>query len=244
MTPSPCTRFLRPDDLDALIRLERRQWSEQQAADEEALRQRIDNHAGLCVGAFCPATGEALASLFMKPVDLTDIRNASSWADCSAPSRGSAPAAPSRLFGISLTSVDPRAAASVFEFFWPYALKQGYREIYLGSPIPGLRRALADDPTLGVEDYVYSRREQWPRDAQLRYYYQKGFREIVAVLPNYFPHQQSLDYGVLLRGKVPLSRWCFLWKVMPFGMLRWVLGRIAGMGKRDARPVVRGGAGA
>lgn len=227
------------------MRLERRQWDALQAADESALRQRIDKYAGLCVGAFCPSTGEALASLFMRPVDLDDIRNASSWADCSAPRRSSAPGSSSRLFGISLTSVDPRAAASVFEFFWPYALKHGYREIYLGSPIPGLRRALADDPALGVEDYVYSRREQWPRDAQLRYYYRKGFREIVAVLPNYFPHQQSLDYGVLLRGKVPLSRLCFLWKVMPLGLLQRVLGWIAGIGKKiPGRPAVRGGAGA
>lgn len=227
------------------MRLERRQWDALQAADEAALRQRIDKYAGLCVGAFCPSTGEALASLFMKPVDLNDIRNASSWADCSAPSRSAASGASSRLFGISLTSVDPRAAASVFEFFWPYALKHGYREIYLGSPIPGLRRALAANPALVVEDYVYSRREQWPRDAQLRYYYRKGFREIVAVLPNYFPHQQSLDYGVLLRGKVPLSRLCFLWKVMPLGLLQRVLGWIASIGKKvPQRPAVRGEAGA
>lgn len=226
------------------MRLEQRQWNEQQAADETTLRQRIDKYTGLCVGAFCPNTGEALASLFMKPVDAKDIRNASSWADCSAPSRGAKAGASSRLFGISLTSVDPRAAASVFEFFWPYALKRGYREIYLGSPIPGLKQALADDPALGVEAYVYSRREKWPRDAQLRYYYKKGFREIVAVLPNYFPHQQSLDYGVLLRGKIPLSRLCLLWKLMPFGLLQWVLGRIAGIGKKTpGQPALRGEAG-
>ena len=111
MIQSPCTRFLRPDDLAALMRLERRQWDERQAADESALRQRIDQYAGLCVGAFCPSTGEALASLFMKPVDINDIRNASSWADCSAPSRSSVSGASSRLFGIRRARGGAGAAA-------------------------------------------------------------------------------------------------------------------------------------
>lgn len=38
--------------MGALQRLERQRWTDDQAADEAALRQRIETHPGLCVGAF------------------------------------------------------------------------------------------------------------------------------------------------------------------------------------------------
>jgi len=85
------------------------------------------------------------------------------------------------------------------------ALKRGWRYIYLGSPVPGLRDWMAARPEGHVEDYVHARRRGLPLDPQLRYYASRGFDRIVSIKRDYFPHERSLDYGVLLRGTVPLS---------------------------------------
>jgi len=224
----PCTRpraavarLLRPGDIPALLRLERRQWTEGQAADAAELLLRIKAHPELCVGAFCSASGEALASLFMKPVRREQIVQARSWKDCARIVDAETEAPPTRsLFGISLTSVDPQAAWSLIGFFWPRALKQGWRDIYLGSPIPGLKRALQWERQLVVEHYARARRGGLPQDPQLRYYHRRGFREIVAVRPGYFPHEDSLDHGVLLRGQIPLARLWPLWRRLPLPLLQ------------------------
>ncbi|MDA8445689.1 hypothetical protein [Paracidovorax valerianellae] len=214
----PRARFLGVEDIPQLMQLEARQWTTEQAADERVLRDRILAHPDLCAGAFCPQTGQALASLFMKPISRDAVVAARSWRDCAAqPLR----AEPTRsLFGISLTSVDPQAACQLIRFFWPHALRQGWRDIYLGSPVPGLRRALQNGRATDAHAYVHARRSGLPVDAQLRYYHRKGFREIVGVRPDYFPHSDSLDHGVLLRGAVPLAGAWPLWRRVPFALLR------------------------
>lgn len=214
----PQARFLGLEDIPQLMQLEARQWTAEQAADESALRDRILAHPDLCVGAFCPQTGQALASLFMKPVCRDAVAASRSWQDCAAQSLR-APHTRS-LFGISLTSVDPQAACQLIRFFWPHALRQGWQDIYLGSPVPGLRRALQEGRAPDAHAYVHSRRSGLPVDAQLRYYHRKGFREIVGVRPDYFPHFDSLDHGVLLRGRIPLAGAWPLWRVVPFTLLR------------------------
>ena len=233
------TRFLAVHDIPALLQLERRQWEAHQAASAEALRQRIEQHPRLCLASFCPSSGEALASLFMRPISQQEIQQARTWTDCSV-GASPGPSAQRRysLFGISLTSVEPQAALALFDFFWPHALKNGWCDIYLGSPIPGLQRALAADPQLNVHTYVHAKRGGLPRDTQLRYYHRKGFQQIVSVLPNYFPHQASLNHGVLLRGQVPLSRWNPLWSLLPMEVLQallkglvWLSGVQAGRAK-------------
>ena len=42
---------------------------------------------------------------------------------------------------------------------------------------------------------------------------------VVGVIPGYFPHERSLDYGVLLRGTIPLSTLGPIWRRLP---LRWI----------------------
>lgn len=219
-------RFLTDDDIPALLQLESRQWTQVQAASAYALNARLFAHPDLCVGVFHSRTGEALASLFMKPIVHSEVLRARCWDDCAADGRLNSASGTSCLFGISLTSVDPQAVEALFDFFWPYALKNNWREIYLGSPVPGLKRALDSEPALDAQTYVLSRRNGLPRDPQLRYYYQKGFTDIVAVLPDYFPHAESLDYGVLIKGAVPLSTFSVVWKHMPFGAIQALLFRI------------------
>lgn len=213
-------RFLTLEDVPVLLRLESRQWTQVQAASACTLYARLLAHPDLCVGAFDTRTGEALASLFMRPIGHADALRARCWEDCAADDRPNSADNTNCLFGISLTSVDPRAVEALFEFFWPHALKNNWREIYLGSPVPGLKRALACEPGLDVATYVHSRRNGLPLDPQLRYYHQKGFTDIVAVLPDYFPHAASLDYGVLIKGAVPLSRYFVIWKHIPLGAIQ------------------------
>lgn len=217
------TRFLRPADVPALLVLEARQWSRAQAADAATLNKRIEAYPQLCVGVFRACSGEALASLFMKPTTREAIAQARCWS--SSAELGDLTARhdsrPVRsLFGVSLTSVHSEAAWSLLRFFWPYALRLGCREIYLGSPMPGLRHARQRHQQISAEAYAHTRRGGLPLDPQLRYYHSKGFREIVAVRPGYFPHEASLDHAAVLRGRVPLAGLAPLWRHVPLPMLQ------------------------
>lgn len=209
---TPLARLLTLRDLPALQDLEREKWDEVQAATQCDMQARIDAHPHLSIGAFCPRTGKLLASLFLKPTAPDFWRYAATWQDCtSMPS----PHRTTSLFGISLSSRDPAGVDAILRFFWPRALKGGWRDIYLGSPIPGLRDWLQRHPGGTAGEYVARKRGGLPADPQLRYYHQQGFKELVCVRPDYFPHDGSLDHGVILRGRVPLSSLTPVWRTLP-----------------------------
>lgn len=197
-------RFLRLDDIEQLMVLENKKWTEEQAARPEDMARRIETYPRFCFGAFSSTTGEALASLFVKPMSQDKIRAANTWADC-AKAEDKAPAGTLTLFGISLTSIDEIAVNAIVEFFMPLALQGGWQEIYLGSPLPGLRAWKRQNPDTPIEDYVYARHNNRPLDPQLYYYHEKGFTHIEACKPNYFPHERSLDYGAVIRADLSLS---------------------------------------
>jgi hypothetical protein len=219
-------RFLTHRDIPALLELEHEKWNDNQAASQSALRARINTHPDLSLGAFCVRTGRIQASLFMKPVQPDFHQYAKTWEECA-----SAPAAASRhaLFGISLSSRNQAGVDALLRFFWPYALHRGYRHIYLGSPIPGLADWLQANPHGRVEDYVSARRSGLPLDPQLRYYHGRGFDRIVALKPAYFPHERSLDHGVLLRGTVPLSSLAPMWRAFPLRIVQRMTKPLAAM---------------
>ena len=205
-------RLLTPGDLPALLELEHEKWNAGQAASRAQLLARIEAHPELAMGAFCVRTGKLLASLFLKPVPDDFERDADTWQACVA-------AVPPRntrsLFGISLSSRDTAGVEALFAFFWPRALTRGWRYVYLGSPVPGLRAWRQRHPHASVDDYVYRRHGGRPFDPQLRYYHRRGFTKIVGVKRDYFPHERSLDYGVLLRRTVPLSLLAPVWQRLP-----------------------------
>jgi hypothetical protein len=212
----PYARLLTPNDLPVLMELEHEKWEVRQAASQADLLARIEAYPELALGAFCSRTGRLLASLFLKPVPDDFAQHADTWQDCvdaHAPSESTA------LFGISLSSRDAAGVTALFAFFWPRALKRGWRHVYLGSPVPGLRAWLKRNPQGRVEDYVHARRAGRPLDPQLRYYRGRGFGKIVGVMPGYFPHERSLDYGVLLRGTIPLSTLAPIWRRLP---MKWI----------------------
>lgn len=213
-------RHLAIGDIPTLLELERAKWETAQAADAGTLARRILACPELSIGAFCHTSGRALASLFMCPVNPAIFSAPTRWEY--AASGGDAAAGSRSLFGISLSSSSAQAADGIFHFFYPRALKAGWREVYLGSPIPGFFRARLADPALPVWRYVHDRKRfhpHLPRDPQLAYYYRKGFREIVSIQQDYFPHPASLDYGVILRCAIPLSQPRPLWRITPMRVL-------------------------
>lgn len=210
------------DDIAELLVLEKKQWAIDQVPSAEDLKTRITDFPELSIGAFCLHTGRALASLFMKPTDPISWQGKTlNWNE-SLQHRTARSSNTAYLFGISLTSVNAIATMAIFEFFYPIALKKGYKKIYIGSPLPGLHNALKKNSQLSIKDYVYKKRpgDKKPLDPQLHYYYNKGFHKIVAIARNYFPHEKSMDYGVILCGKIPLSTLSFFWQHVPIEYLQ------------------------
>jgi hypothetical protein len=218
-------RWLEATDVAALLELEQQQWQTHQAASAQTLLQRIRLNPHLSIGAFCSDTGAALCSLFMKPMTEDEVAALHQGKDWSACADGSARPSrelrkPRSLFGISLTSADHRAVRQVMAFFYPHALRAGWRRIYLGSPMPGLAEAVRREPSLTAAEYAPRRRGRQPLDPQLRYYHRHGFKTLLAVQPGYFPHAESLDHGAILMGRVPLARLHPLWRSLPAACVR------------------------
>ncbi len=218
------TRFLRLGDVPALLDLERKQWTDEQSATAQDFQTRIQANPLLCGGAFCAETGELMASLFCKPTSAEQWVRPSDWAKSAALDLacGEKNRRTGALFGISLTSVDPDAAMQLIAFAYLYSVKRGDREVYLGSPMPGLRRHLERNPGASPLAYARSTRGGLPLDPQLRYYHGKGFNELVAVVPDYFPHEASCDYGAVIKTRVPHSWLHPLMRHVPTSLLRWL----------------------
>jgi hypothetical protein len=211
-------RIIDHADIDRLLLLERHVWTAEQAASAGDMARRIERHPEFCIAAFCPDTGQALASLFARPTCRVALSRAENWVECAS---GDVPDGRyDALFGISLSSRDPQAAKGIFEYIWPVLLKNGVKTAYLGSPIPGLRRWLEENPDGKVADYVHAKQRGMPLDRQLRYYATRGFTEIIDIKPDYFPHEESLDYGVMIAAKVPLSDLTFATRWVPLGVLK------------------------
>lgn len=218
------TRYLEIKDVTALLDLEKSKWDSHQAADSATLLQRINAYPELCIGTFCVHTGKAVASLFMRPINPAVFIAPTQWEIAANLSHKTGVPVESRsLFGISLSSNSAAAVNEIFRFFYPRALKAGWRDIYLGSPIPGYQNACQKNPELTAWEYVHKKKKtcsREPFDAQLAYYYKKGFRRIVSIQANYFPHDQSLNYGVILHGVIPFSAPKKLWQSIPFPVIK------------------------
>jgi hypothetical protein len=192
-------RVLVPEDIDRLMVLEKTKWTADQATTGEEMLRRIAAYPRTSIGAFSRVTGEALVSLFVKPVTAQRLAAADTWADC-AQIELPLPRDTSLAFGISLSSVDADAVPAVLGFACSRLLESGFTHVYLGSPLPGLRAWRSAHPDTPVAEYVFATHDGIPRDPQLRYYYGKGFSSVESCKPDYFPHEESLDYGAVIRG--------------------------------------------
>jgi hypothetical protein len=145
---------------------EEQKWTSEQRATPGVLRQRIKAYPDHRVGAFSQDSGKAIASLFVKQILKAVLERAETWAECAEVEEVSE--SPT-LFGISLTSLDGDAADSVMSTYVAPAVQQGRTELFLGSPVPGLRAWRAKNPSLPVEEY--------------------GCRNIEACKPDYSHHE-------------------------------------------------------
>ncbi len=232
-------RLLRPDDVERLMVLERAKWTAEQATTEAELLARIRTWPTLSAGVFAAGSGEALVSVFLKPVTEQALTTATTWAELA---RVEPPDPAARdLFGISLSSIDADAVDALDERMWPVLLKGGWRYIYLGTPLPGLRSWRRRHPDADVAEYVHGTRNGLPLDPQLRYYRSKGHHEIVAVHAGYFPHEASLDHGATIRRRVPGSGLAPLWRRLPLPV-QTGLTRVALAARRSPRGRAAAGA--
>ncbi len=218
-------RKLSLNDIDKLIILEKKKWLENQLPNKITLATRINAYPELSFGAFCSVNNDALASLFLKPTNLNIFRNSDkvTWESCSKITEESLNTTYKYLFGISLTSICPEATDKIFAYFYGYLLKENYRSVLLGSPIPGYQKALEKEANLCVYEYVNRKspsKPKLPYDPQLRYYYKRGFHHIISIQPDYFPHENSKDYGVILEGHIPLRELGFIWRHLPQSLLQ------------------------
>jgi hypothetical protein len=198
-------RYLVPSDLDQLIALENKKWEESQAASKETLLKRIKKYPQLSIGAFDKNDESLKASLFMKPITKSDLQTKYSWDEFAECGDETIDEHTQMLFGTSLSSCEPSAVQAILHFFLPQAIKGGWQQIYLGLPIPGFQRWLLSHPQGSVHEYVHSTRRGLPLDPQLRHYHKMGFKKILAIKPDYFPHEGSLNNGVFISADIPLS---------------------------------------
>ncbi|WP_062209335.1 hypothetical protein [Streptomyces sp. NBRC 109706] len=193
-------RLLRADDVERLMVLERTKWTDDQATSRAEMLRRIAAYPSFSVGAFSLPTGDALVSVFTKPITAERLAGARTWEDCALVEP--LPDNPELAFGISLSSVDADAVLPTFALGCRQLRAAGMRRVHLGSPLPGLRAWKAAHPDAPVADYVFEKRDGVPRDPQLRYYFRKGFTRIEACRPDYFPHAASLDYGAVISANI------------------------------------------
>lgn len=107
------------------------------------------------------------------------------------------------LYGISLSvhySMNGKklGAALVSQCFL-YMIAKRKAGIFTGSRIPMFKNYRKDHPEANAEDYIQLRRGEKFYDYELNLYHQTGLSPVnVKVIPDFFPDEDSLNYGVLI----------------------------------------------
>jgi len=210
-------------DVKRMVVLEKEVWGES-AADEEKIVSRIK---------IFPA-GNIIAERDRKIVgyvsfqyvdDITWVKNFS-WSEITDNGRIAKSHKPSGeyIYGVNL-SVNHSAngiglgTALVLQG-WVDMILKNKKGSFIGSRIPNFKAYKSAHPEIDVETYINLRRHGQPLDYELRLYGQEGLLP-VKVLPNYFPDDDSLDYGVLVYRKNPF----YNWPLRKF--LAWAIAKIA-----------------
>ncbi len=214
-------------DLRSLEALEIKKWG-QNGASLNLLNSRIANSPNFSWAVF-DDKNEALASCFVMGSSHEKILNSKSWFEST--DNGTAKTHDSEAkvwFGISLSGDHPPAVDLLLKEVCANLFRQGVQSVYLGAPIPGYSFWKEFNPKGSVEDYVHSfkivRRKKIYRDPLINYYCQLGFK-IVKVLPDYFPHEKSDDFGVLIRLDNPLAKLAPILRQLNKSTLHWILNR-------------------
>jgi len=186
-------RPARQDDLPSMLILEKIAWGTQ-GASAEMLESRIRVFpAGQIVAL---TEREVVGYLSFQRVDAlcADTRSWGQLTDEGTIRRSHMPEG-EYLFGVNL-SVSPGHPGVGLQLQlagWRMGIEHRVRGCFLGSRVPGY--SMVSD-RYSIEKWVHGKNSK-SKDKMVRYYQGAGFR-VVALVPNYFPDPESLNYGVLM----------------------------------------------
>lgn len=195
-------RHLLESDMPELLRLEQEKWGPQ-SATRKMLVSRLTLLQGYCWGAF--RDDVLVSSLFCMRRSEVSILEARTWAQaCDNGLATSHDVSQRAIFGISLTGSDLKGTRAILERLALELRSEDISAVYLGTPLPRLGDWLDANPDGDPASYtakikLFPDGRRLPTDPQLSYYYQLGFHTVVAVRPNYFPHERSRDWAAVIR---------------------------------------------
>lgn len=201
-------RGLVESDIPELLRLEKEKWG-LHGATHEMLVSRLAVLEGYSWGAF--RDDMLVSSLFCMRRNEIGILGAKTWAEaCDNGLACSHDVSQNTVFGISLSGSDLKGTRAILERLALELKFDGVRAVYLGTPLPGLGDWLDANPDGDPASYtamtkLFPDGRRLPVDPQLSYYYQLGFRTVVAVRSHYFPHERSRDWAAVIRHAVDLG---------------------------------------
>lgn len=192
-------------DIPELLRLENEKWGPH-GATREMLASRLAVLEGYSWGAF--REDRLVSSLFCMRKNESTILNAKTWAEaCDNGLACSHDVSQKAVFGISLSGSDLKGTRAILSRLALALECDGVGAVYLGTPLPRLGDWLDVNPDGDPASYTAMTKRfpdgrRLPVDPQLSYYYQLGFRTVVAVRPRYFPHERSRDWAAVIRHTV------------------------------------------
>ena len=201
-------RRLRESDIPELLRLEDEKWGSH-GATRNMLVSRLALLEGYCWGAF--RADMLVSSLFCMRRSENSILEAKTWAQaCDNGLASSHDVSQGAVFGISLTGSDLKGTRAILDRLALELKSESVNAVYLGTPLPRLGDWLDSNPDGDPASYTAKTKlfpdgRRLPVDPQLSYYYQLGFRTVVAVRPHYFPHERSRDWAAVIRHVVNLG---------------------------------------
>jgi len=190
------------EDIDEMLRVEAVAWPEGSRATREMFAARIETFPEGQLCAFVDGQMVGHVALEIIQLDL-DHPGFSTWTEVTGDGfiRQSHDPCGNTLYGVNLSSSGSNVGSvgvSLVRAALDLTVRCGLRRAGLGSRMPGYFR-LASKMT--ADEYAFAvHKNGKPIDPEIALMKQvggDGFR-IVQVLPNYFPCEESLNYGVLL----------------------------------------------
>lgn len=192
-------RNFEPQDLDAVLAVERAAWGEG-AADRD---QILSRHAVFAPGSIVVTDdgGGVVGYAAAQKVDALSLGDWSAQTD-----RGLIAATHRRhgaiAYGVGMSALPEAAhrgaARMIIAHYRDLFLGvEACRLLSLGARAPGYARWRAENGGRSFADYLAATRNGYAIDPELRLYQKNGFR-ICWPLPGYFPDPDSEDYGVMI----------------------------------------------
>lgn len=194
-------RTFHSNDIEKIIQLDHLKW-EEGAANEDLIQSRLTHCLETSWGCF-DAKGDLHASIFLMRKERSNILTGKDWFDITDNGKAiSNDPSANHLFSISFTSRSPEATLFIRKKLEAYCLRKKIISVLTGSPVPGYEKWIKKNENGKLEEYLL--KHQYRKlDHQLNLYKKYGFTKILAGKDNYFPHQKSMNYGVIIEKVTP-----------------------------------------